>query len=162
MWIERWLGLVFALPAATWASASVYASVHPRTRQGQADRARGDLRWGIAEVQRAVCGVLFVPWPAVAPGHMHWPVWGTTGDLHHQHRCPQQVEWLTLQPLNLMEGENSCFYSSGVNPALCSAGQGGKRAQVGFSGCRSSGNGAWDWCRWHLFPGEWWSADWGG
>ncbi len=52
-------------------SPSVHTSIHSSTGKGQADGARGDVWRGIAEIQRAVCGILSVPRPALAPGYMH-------------------------------------------------------------------------------------------
>ena len=58
-------------PAEAGVFASVYTSIHPGTGKGQADGARGDIRGGVAEVQRAVCGILSVPRPALDPGYVH-------------------------------------------------------------------------------------------
>lgn len=51
--------------------APVYTSIHPSTGKGQADGARGDIRGGVTEIQRAVCGILSVPRPALDPGYVH-------------------------------------------------------------------------------------------
>lgn len=72
-------------------SASVYATLHFGSCERQADRARRDIRRGLPEVQRAFCGLLSVPRPALAAGVMHRPTRRAAGDLHHQYRCTQQV-----------------------------------------------------------------------
>lgn len=72
-------------------SASVYTSIYFGPGERQADRARRDLWRSFPKVQCPVCRLLSVPRPALAAGVLHWPTWGATGNLHHQHRCPQQV-----------------------------------------------------------------------
>lgn len=72
--------------------ASVYTSIYFGTGERQADRARRDLWRSFPKVQRPVCRLLSVSRSALAAGFLHWPAWGAPGDLHHQHRCPQQVE----------------------------------------------------------------------
>lgn len=70
---------------------AVLTSFHPGPHQRQADRAGRDVWRGQSEIQRALCGVLPVPWPALAPGVLHWPARGAAGDLHCQHWPAQQV-----------------------------------------------------------------------
>lgn len=72
-------------------SASVHTSIHSSPSERQADWARGDIRGSVPEIQRSVCWILFISWPALAPGYLHWSVWRTAGNWHHKHRCTQQV-----------------------------------------------------------------------
>ena len=65
-------------------SAAVHAPFHPGAGEGEAGGPGG-------EVQRAVRGLLPVPRPALAAGHLHRPVRGAAGDVHRQHRRAQQV-----------------------------------------------------------------------
>lgn len=51
--------------------APVYTPIHPSAGKGQADGARGDIRGSVTEIQRAVCGILSVPRPALDPGYVH-------------------------------------------------------------------------------------------
>lgn len=70
---------------------ALHAAIHPGAHQRQADGAGRDVRRGVAEVQRSVCGLLPLARPALAAGVLHRPARGAAGDLHHQHRRPQQV-----------------------------------------------------------------------
>lgn len=94
---------VFVGCAEAWVSASLHATLHFGSSEGQADWARGDVWWGIAEVQRPVCRLLSVTWPAMVAGLLHRSTRRTAGDLHHQHRCAEQVpvhERFTSVPQN--------------------------------------------------------------
>lgn len=99
----EYIFFVFVGCAEAWVSASLHATLHFGSREGQADWARGDVWWGIAEVQRPVCRLLSVTWPAMVAGVLHRSTRRTAGDLHHQHRCAEQVpvhERFTSVPQN--------------------------------------------------------------
>lgn len=75
--------ITFPLHAEAWVSASLHATLHFGSSERQADRARGDVWRGISEVQRPVCWLLSVPWPALVAGLLHRPTWRAAGDVHH-------------------------------------------------------------------------------
>lgn len=137
--------------------ASLHASIHLGAGKGQADGARRDVRWSVTKVQRAVCGILSVPRPAVASGYMHWPVWGTLGDQHHQHRRAQQVGQTPISagfsflflvlPVELIgiRSRHKFKYDNKPNAtSLCCTELGGKKALYADLAYRSCGIGAWD------------------
>lgn len=63
--------LYLLLFAEAGVSSSVHPPIHLSTRKGQTDRAGRDVWRGIAKIQRAVCGVLFISRSEVASGYVH-------------------------------------------------------------------------------------------
>lgn len=101
--------LLFSHHAEAGMPPPVHAAVHSGARQGQADGARRDVRRGVPEVQRPVRGLLPVARPALAAGVLHRPARRTAGDLHHQHRRPQQVRRSGSSPARAILNFDSFF-----------------------------------------------------